>query len=308
MPIWNFPRGDTRVSDAERDRQLGLRGGTLRGLGVTGGVIAAAGIVLAGTFAALTQIPQVDITEVGTAVALGVLLDTLVARTVLANPHRMRVIGALTEKRNYVSRLARDLGISRALLQVHLRKLEAAGLVSASVEVSPNGKAMKFYEVTPFAVHLTPETTQDRGAGTEHGKRPRSGAAMKSRTAKETAIICAAAVVAIALLTIPFELRSTGPNGAMTNNSRYLVWIAVAGVIALGMVLAYRYLTTRKRAQIELTGGEQYRQLAEEYRRLADLAITAQEHTDLKLGDVSAHLDYLREQNESLQKILKEVE
>jgi len=131
---------------------------------------------------------------------------------------------------------------------------------------------------------------------------------MKPRTAKETAIICAAAVVAIALLTIPFELRSTGPNGAMTNNSRYLVWVAVAGVIALGMVLAYRYLTTRKRAQIELTGGEQYRQLAEEYRRLADLAITAQEHTDLKLGDVSAQLDYLREQNESLQKILKEVE
>ena len=131
---------------------------------------------------------------------------------------------------------------------------------------------------------------------------------MKTRTAQETAIIYAAAVVAITLLTIPFELRSTGPNGAMTNNSRYLVWIAVAGVIALGMVLGYRYLTTRKRAQIELTGGEQYRQLAEEYRRLADLVITAQEHTDLKLGDVSAQLDYLREQNESLQKILKEVE
>ncbi|MGH3187296.1 MAG: hypothetical protein ACRDOL_08580 [Streptosporangiaceae bacterium] len=94
----------------------------------------------------------------------------------------------------------------------------------------------------------------------------------------------------------------------MTNSSRYLVWIAVAGVIALGMVLGYRYLTTRKRAQIELTGGDQYRRLAEEYRRLADVAITAQEHTDLKLGDVSAQLDYLREQNESLQKILKEVE
>jgi len=101
---------------------------------------------------------------------------------------------------------------------------------------------------------------------------------MKPRTAKETAIICAAAVAAI------------------------------AGVIALGMVLGYRYLTTRKRVQIELTGGEQYRQLAEEYRRLADLAITAQEHTDLKLGDVNAQLDYLREQSESLQKILKEVE
>jgi predicted transcriptional regulator len=76
----------------------------------------------------------------------------------LSNPHRMRVVAALAEERNYVSRLARDLGISRALLQVHLRKLEAAGLVSASVEVSADGKAMKFYEVTPFVLHLTPET------------------------------------------------------------------------------------------------------------------------------------------------------
>ena len=76
----------------------------------------------------------------------------------LANPHRLRVVAALAEERNYVSRLARDLGISRALLQVHLRKLEAAGLVSASIEVSEDGKAMKFYEVAPFALHLTPES------------------------------------------------------------------------------------------------------------------------------------------------------
>jgi predicted transcriptional regulator len=76
----------------------------------------------------------------------------------LANPHRIRVVAALAQQRNYVSRLARDLGISRALLQVHLRKLEAAGLVSASIEVSADGKAMKFYEVAPFAVHLTPES------------------------------------------------------------------------------------------------------------------------------------------------------
>ena len=75
----------------------------------------------------------------------------------LANPHRLRVVGALAGERNYVSRLARELDISRALLQVHLRKLEAAGLVSSTIEVSEDGKAMKFYEVTPFAVVLTPE-------------------------------------------------------------------------------------------------------------------------------------------------------
>ena len=76
----------------------------------------------------------------------------------LANPHRLRVVAALAEQRNYVSQLARELGISRALLQVHLRKLQAAGLVSAVIEVSEDGKAMKFYDVTPFALQLTPQT------------------------------------------------------------------------------------------------------------------------------------------------------
>jgi putative drug exporter of the RND superfamily len=55
-------------------------------------VITAAGVVLAGTFAALTQIPGVSITEVGTAVALGVLLDTLVVRTILV-PASLLTIG-----------------------------------------------------------------------------------------------------------------------------------------------------------------------------------------------------------------------
>lgn len=76
----------------------------------------------------------------------------------LANPHRLRVVAALAAERNYVSQLARELTISRALLQVHLRKLEGAGLISADIEVSQDGKAMKFYEVTPFALQLTPET------------------------------------------------------------------------------------------------------------------------------------------------------
>jgi len=74
----------------------------------------------------------------------------------LANPHRLSVIAALTRGRNYVSQLARDLGISRPLLQVHLRRLEAVGLVSSTLEVSDDGKAMKFYELTSFDLRLTP--------------------------------------------------------------------------------------------------------------------------------------------------------
>jgi hypothetical protein len=127
---------------------------------------------------------------------------------------------------------------------------------------------------------------------------------MKPRTAKETAMICAAGVVAVGVLTIPFEIVPYGQRP----DTQGLIYLVIVGVLALGMVLGYRYLIIRKRAQIELAGGEQYRQLADEYRRLADLAITVQEHTDLKLGDVSAQLDYLREQNDSMQKVLKEVE
>ncbi|MET7960440.1 helix-turn-helix domain-containing protein [Micromonospora zamorensis] len=75
----------------------------------------------------------------------------------LANPHRLRVVAALTRERAYVSGLARQLGISRALLQVHLRKLAAAGLVTANLELSKDGKAMNYYEVKPFVLTLTPE-------------------------------------------------------------------------------------------------------------------------------------------------------
>lgn len=87
--------------------------------------------------------------------------DLLRVLATLANPHRLRVVASLGERRNYVSQLARELNISRALLQVHLRKLESAGLVKATIEVSEDGKAMKFYEITPFAVELTPETIMD---------------------------------------------------------------------------------------------------------------------------------------------------
>ncbi|GAA2146781.1 ArsR/SmtB family transcription factor [Glycomyces algeriensis] len=87
--------------------------------------------------------------------------DDLVALlAALASPHRLRVVAALAGGRNYVSQLARDLGISRALLQVHLKKLEASGLVTSALEVSEDGKAMHYYEVVPFAVHLTPETVE----------------------------------------------------------------------------------------------------------------------------------------------------
>jgi uncharacterized membrane protein YdfJ with MMPL/SSD domain len=85
---------DRAAAAAARTAVAGLSGHVagLAGLALTGGVITTAGVVLAGTFAALTQIPRVGITEVGTAVALGVLLDTLLVRTVLV-PASLLTIG-----------------------------------------------------------------------------------------------------------------------------------------------------------------------------------------------------------------------
>jgi putative drug exporter of the RND superfamily len=71
----------TRVH--EESRRHGTRRGALIGLAATGGVITSAGVVLAGTFAALGTLPLVFITEIGFAVAFGVLLDTFVVRSVL---------------------------------------------------------------------------------------------------------------------------------------------------------------------------------------------------------------------------------
>jgi RND superfamily putative drug exporter len=71
---------------------LGLRRGVLRGLGVTGGVITAAGLVMAGCFGALTLLPTVAVTEVASAIVIGVLLDTLLVRTVLV-PASLLTIG-----------------------------------------------------------------------------------------------------------------------------------------------------------------------------------------------------------------------
>jgi len=76
----------------------------------------------------------------------------------LSNPLRLRIIATLAGGRDYVSHLAREIGVSRPLLHMHLQRLEAVGLIAGSLELSDDGKAMKYYEVTDFALQLTPRT------------------------------------------------------------------------------------------------------------------------------------------------------
>ncbi|MFD2421480.1 MMPL family transporter [Amycolatopsis pigmentata] len=67
----------------EEAGQQGTRQGALAGLAATGGVITSAGLVLAGTFAVLGTLPLTFLAEVGFAVAIGVLIDTIVVRAIL---------------------------------------------------------------------------------------------------------------------------------------------------------------------------------------------------------------------------------
>jgi len=83
--------------------------------------------------------------------------DLLAVLAALANPHRLRIVAALKDGgRNYISQLARELGISRPLLHLHLQKLEEAGLVVSQLELSRDGKALNYFEVADFGIDLTP--------------------------------------------------------------------------------------------------------------------------------------------------------
>jgi RND superfamily putative drug exporter len=79
----------TRVR--EESQRYGTRRGALIGLAASGGGVTSAGLVVAGTFLVLGTLPLVAFAEIGFAVALGVLLDTLVVRSVLVTALNMDI-------------------------------------------------------------------------------------------------------------------------------------------------------------------------------------------------------------------------
>jgi hypothetical protein len=116
------------------------------------------------------------------------------------------------------------------------------------------------------------------------------------------AILCVTGLALFGLAIVAYHAA------VQAGNTQSFVAVVAFAAAAVSIVSAFRYQTARRQSQHQLTGDEQYRALAEEYRRLSDLAITAQEHTDLKMGEIGVQLDFLRTQNESLQKILRDVE
>lgn len=76
----------------------------------------------------------------------------------VGHPQRLRIIAELAGGRVHVSELARRLGLSRPLVYMHLERLEKAGLISGQLELSSDGKAMKYIRLEPFELNLTVDT------------------------------------------------------------------------------------------------------------------------------------------------------
>ena len=89
--------------------------------------------------------------------------------TAIAHPLRLQIIAELVGGRVHVSELARRLGMSRPLLYMHLDRLEKAGLVTGQLELSADGKAMKYFELVPFEMRITAETVV-RALAEDEGK------------------------------------------------------------------------------------------------------------------------------------------
>lgn len=87
--------------------------------------------------------------------------QVLTALSALANPHRLRIVARLAGgDRHYISQLARDLGISRPLLHLHVQKLLEAGLVTSQLELSDDGKALNYLQLASFHLDLTADSVR----------------------------------------------------------------------------------------------------------------------------------------------------
>jgi DNA-binding transcriptional ArsR family regulator len=88
--------------------------------------------------------------------------EELLARlTAVGHPLRLRIIAELAGGRVHVSELARRLDMSRPLLYMHLDKLEKADMVTGHLELSDDGKAMKYLELAPFEFRINAQTVID---------------------------------------------------------------------------------------------------------------------------------------------------
>jgi hypothetical protein len=121
---------------------------------------------------------------------------------------------------------------------------------------------------------------------------------METRSAGESVILYAAGLIAVAIVVL--NTRNLG--------AASIIWTTVAAAVTLVAVMAGgRYVMSSRYGHRELSGGEDPGQVTGEYRRLADIAVIAREHTELKLSEFAAQLDDMRGQIESMRRV-REIE
>jgi len=84
----------------------------------------------------------------------------------LAHPLRLKIVALLAEEGEdlYLNEIANKLGINRALAKIHLKKLENAGIVkSRIVLIEGEARALRYYKLLDFDIHISPELLKRRG-------------------------------------------------------------------------------------------------------------------------------------------------
>jgi predicted transcriptional regulator len=88
------------------------------------------------------------------------LVETLRA---LGHEYRLKILTSLTDGEKYLSEIAKEVGISRALAKVHLNKLHKAGLVETrTVLLEDEARALRYYKLKDFHIELSPSELKRR--------------------------------------------------------------------------------------------------------------------------------------------------
>ena len=80
----------------------------------------------------------------------------------LGHPTRLMILKELTKGENYLSEIAKNVGISRALAKVHLKKLRESGLVESRIlTLEEEARALRFYKLLDFNINISNESLSE---------------------------------------------------------------------------------------------------------------------------------------------------
>lgn len=86
----------------------------------------------------------------------------------LGHPTRLMILRELTKGENYLSEIAKNVGISRALAKVHLKKLREARLVESRIlTLEDEARALRFYKLLDFSINISKESLTEEVNGDE---------------------------------------------------------------------------------------------------------------------------------------------